>query len=185
VAADPYRRGDVWMTLGDGVPAVWRSTRRGARGSWRVVARSSRWQSVQISFSRTRVYLAADTRSQTFFVIRRGSRRPHAGTPGYFGSLAPPGSPAGTRYLFNAFFGAVDPRTGIYYCVANDNSEINSKTGGGTGDGAFWQGLFAVRRVGAPVSIVDPGGLAISMNGEVFIGGGRVWSGQWSIPALS
>jgi hypothetical protein len=177
IAADPFHPGDVWMTVGDGVQALYRSRRHGARGSWRVAVRSSAWQSVQISFDRTHVYLAADTHSKTFFVLDRRRLRPRLGTPQYFASKRPPGSPPGTRYLFNAFFGAVDPSTGIYYCVANDNSE--GQTGGGA-----WQGLFAVRRIGGPVSIVDPGGLAISMNGEAFVGGGRIWSGQWSIPAL-
>jgi hypothetical protein len=34
------------------------------------------------------------------------------------------------------------------------------------------------------VNVLDSGGDAISMNGEVFVGGGRIWSGQWSIAAL-
>lgn len=177
VAADPFHPGEVWMTAGDGVTAAYRSQRYGRRGSWRAVVASSAWQSVQISFDRSRVYLAADTHSRTFFVVDRKPLRARLGTPQYFASKHPPGSPPGTRYLFNAFFGAVDPSTGIYYCVANDNSE--GQTGGGA-----WQGLFAVRHIGDPVSIVDPGGLAISMNGEVFVGGGRIWSGQWSVPAL-
>ena len=177
IAADPYRRGQVWMTVGDGVGAVYRSRRYGARGSWRLVVPTSNWQSVQISFTRSRVYLAADTHSRTFFVVNPRTLRPRLGTLQYFASKHPPGSPPGTRYLFNGFFGAVDPNTGVYYCVANDDSE------GSTG-GSSWQGFFAVRGLGAPVSILDPGGQAISMNGEVFVGGGRIWSGQWSVAAL-
>jgi hypothetical protein len=182
VAADPYRPGDVWMTVGDGVHAVYFSSRYGAPGSWRVVVPSAAWQSVQISFTRSRIYLAADTHSKTFFVLDRKRHKPHLGTPEYYANKQPPGSPPGTRYLFNAFFGAVDPGTGIYYCVANDNSEGIARPG--KGFGGEWQGLFAVRRIGDPVRIVDPGGPAISMNGEVFVGGGRIWSGQWSVPAL-
>ena len=178
IAADPYRFGQVWMTVGDGVGALYRSRLGGALGSWREVVKSSAWQSVQISFDQKRVYLAADTHKETFFVVSRRTLRPRLGTPQYFAKKRPPGSPAGTRYLFNAFFGAVDPATGVYYCVANDNSE-------GQTTGNNWQGLFAVRGIGDPVSILDPGGLAITMNGEVFVGGGRIWSGQWSVAALS
>jgi hypothetical protein len=180
IAADPYRPGQVWMTTGDGVTAAYRSRRSGAARSWRVAIKSSAWQSVQISFDRSHVYLAADTHSATFFVVNPATGKPRVGTPDYFASQSPPGSPSGTRYLFNAFFGAVDPATGVYYCVANDNSEGGQATGGGE----LWQGFFAVRRVGGPLSVLDPGGLAISMNGEVFVGGGRVFSGQWSLPAL-
>ena len=178
IAADPYNPGDVWMTTGDGVQAVYRSRQWGRRRSWRVIVPSSHWQSVQISFDRARVYLAADTHSKTFFTIDRTTLKPSLGTRQYFARRHPPGSPAGTRYLFNAFFGAVDPETHIYYCVASDDSEE------GTSGAGRWQGFFAVRRVGAPVDVVDPGGRAISMNGEVFVGGGRVWSGQWSVAAL-
>jgi hypothetical protein len=178
VAGDPYRPGDVWMTLGDGVPAVWRSATYGARGSWRTVVRPSSFQSAQISFDRSRIYLAADTSTQTFFVIDRKTLRPRLGTPQYYQRIHPPGSPRGTLYLWSAFFGAVDPKTGIYYCVANDDS------GRARGRGGSWQGFFAVRRVGDRVTVLDPGGQAISMNGEIYFGGGRVWSGQWSLPLL-
>src|SRR5581483_3468061 len=34
VAVDPYRAGHVWMAVGDGVPAIWRSTQYGAPGTW-------------------------------------------------------------------------------------------------------------------------------------------------------
>jgi hypothetical protein len=177
IAPDPYRPGDVWMTTGDGTTALYRSRRYGAHRSWRLAVRSSSWQSMQISFSRSWVYLAADVHSRTFFVVNRRTQRPRLGTPQYFANIPPPGSPTGARYLFNAYFGTVDPSTGIYYCVANDDSE--GQTGANN-----WQGLFAVRRVGGSLSVVDPGGQAISMNGEVFVGGGRIWSGQWSISAL-
>jgi hypothetical protein len=64
--------------------------------------------------------------------------------------------------------------------VANDDSE-GLDTPGATPVGT-WQGLFAVDRIGGPVTIADEGGLGISMNGEVFFGGGRLFSGQWSLP---
>jgi len=175
IATDPYRPGHVWMTVGDGGEALYRSKRHGARGTWKVVLSSSHWQSVQISFARRGVFLAADNHSDTFFVVNRRTLRARVGTPDYFADIHPPGSPRGTRYLPNAFFGSVDPGTGAYYAVANDDSE-----GGATGG---WQGFFKVPRVGARVRVVDPGGRGISMNGEVFIGGGRIWSGQWYIEA--
>ena len=160
------------MAIGDGVPlSIWRSHRYGAPGSWHVVVASSQWQSVQISFSRTSVFLAADTHSQTFFVINRRTLRPRLGTPQYFQSVQPQGGPPSTQYLWNAFYGAVDPTTGIYYCVANDESGLGKPNSGS------WQGFFAVRRIGGPVSILDPGGPNRNMNGEVFVGGRRIWSG--------
>jgi hypothetical protein len=180
VAGDPYRPGDVWMTVGDGVArSIWRSTSYGAPGSWRAVVKSAAWQSVQISFSRSRIYLASDASgSSTFFILNRRTLKPALGTRQRFQLIHPPGSPPGTRYLFNAFFGAVDPSTGVYYCVADDES------GSGNPLGGTWQGMFGVRRIGGPVQVLHPGGVGISLNGEVFVGGGRVWSGQWSLPAL-
>lgn len=179
VAPDPYHPGDVWMTVGDGVPvSIWRSRDYGARGSWRVVVHSSRWQSVQISFTSRRIYLAADTHGATFFVLDRKTLLPALGTPQYFHTIRPPGGPPSSRYLWNAFFGAVDPSTGVYYCVANDESSPSSPAGGS------WGGWFAVRRLGGPVTILDPGGPTFSANGEVFVGGGRVWAGEWFVPEL-
>lgn len=180
VMGDPYRPGNVWMTVGDGVDrSIWRSTRYGAPGSWHVVVGSADWQSAQISFDRRRVYFAADASGKaTFFVVNRETGLPQNGTERNYQSIRPPGAPRGARYLFNAFFGAVDPSTGIYYCVADDESERGNPHGG------LWMGFFAVRRIGGPVIIVDPGGVDISMNGEVFVGGGRIWSGQWSVSAL-
>jgi hypothetical protein len=180
VAADPYQPGTVWMTLGDGVtPSVLRSTRYGARGSWRVMVGSSAWQSVQISFDRMHVYLAGDASGHgMFFVVDKKTLKPQLGTPHSYRAMHPPGSPRRARYLVNAYFGAVDPHTGIYYCAANDDSEQ------GTPRAGAWNGFFAVRHIGGRVIIVDPGGVGIGMNSEVFVGGGRVWSGQWSVPAL-
>ena len=179
VAAVPYHFGDVWMTVGDGVnQSIWRSRKHGANGSWRVVVESTAWQSVQISFDRSRIYLAGDARgTQTFFVISRKTLKPALGTPRYYQSIHPPGSPPHTLYLWNAFFRAVDPETGAYYFVANDDSgeERDAEERGR----AFRRspGRSSHQDLGPAVSPV--------MNGEVFVGGGRVWSGAWSVPALS
>jgi hypothetical protein len=172
VAADPFHPGNVWMTTGDGGNSIYRSTRWGAPGSWRVFSTASSWQSVQISFDRSHAYLAADTHSQTFFVIDQNAAHPRVGTPQYYQSIHPPSRP-GALYLWNAYFGAVDPRTGAYYCVANDTS------GAGQPRGGSWQGFFSVPKIGGPVQLLDPGGSGIQMNGEVYVGGGRVFSGQW------
>jgi len=181
VAPDPYVPGSVWMTVGDGVPAsIWRSAAYGAPGTWQVVVRSSSWQSVQISFTQQRIYLAADTHKHTMFVIDRKTMTPRLGTAQYFQRIRPPSTTSGALYLWNAFYGAVDPSTGVYYCVANDES------GQGRADrqGGSWQGLFVVRRLGGQVQVLDQGGININMNGQVFIGGGRVWAGQWSAPLI-
>ena len=180
VASDPYRAGQVWMTVGDGVnQSVWFSRKHGARDSWRVAVGATIWQSVQISFDRTWIYLAADANgTQSFYVIDRRTHEIRLGTRQYFQHIHPPGSPKGTLYLWNAYFGTVDPASGAYYFVANDDSGRGRRRGGS------WQGFFAVRRVGGRVRILDAGGVARSMDGEVFVGGGRIWSGAWSVPAL-
>jgi hypothetical protein len=180
ITPDPFRAGHVWMAVGDGVDqSIWFSPRHGARGTWRVVAGSAIWQSVQISFDPERIYFAADASGRrTFYVLERATGRIHAGTPERYQAIHPPGGPPAARYLANAYFGSVDSTTGAYYFVANDESGFVAP------DGGTWQGFFAVRRVGGRVRVLDPGGIDRSMDGEVFVGGGRVWSGAWWVPAL-
>lgn len=87
---------------------------------------------------------------------------------------AQPGVIYGDMYLSNAYYGAVDPASGVYYCVANDTSNSGNM-----------QGMFYLDQPGGHVNILDPGGENISMNGFVFCYRGRVWSGMWSRPLMS
>lgn len=77
----------------------------------------------------------------------------------------------GDRFYKSAFYGAVDPATGIYYAVANDPS------GGGT---RF--GLFALMDVGMQFALLDDrmvGGL------ELFIAGGRLHTHRYNRTLLA
>ena len=68
----------------------------------------------------------------------------------------------------------MDPATGIYYCVANDQSSAGN-----------WMGMFYARRVGERLRILDPGGVDNNMNGEILIAHGTVYSGVWRHPVLA
>ena len=168
VAPDPYNRGQVWATLGDGgTRTVLRSLDYGA--TWSVVIADYHWQGVQISFDPRYVYIALDQPGFTYYVIDRATLQPHIASPNSHAELAiPPPAPPGARYYAIANFGAVDPTTGAYYCVANDTASSGS-----------WMGMFFDRRVGMPVQVLDRGGPGINMNGEIFIAHGTVYSGTW------
>lgn len=82
---------------------------------------------------------------------------------------------SGDLYFANAYYGAVDPATGIYYCVANDTSNVGQK-----------QGMFWLPQIGGRVEILDPGGESnISMNGFVFIYRGKIFTGRWMRPLVT
>lgn len=82
---------------------------------------------------------------------------------------------SGDLYYANAYYGAVDPATGIYYCVSNDTSNVGQK-----------QGMFWLSRLGGRIEILDPGGdSSISMNGFVFIYRGKVLTGRWMRPLVT
>lgn len=71
----------------------------------------------------------------------------------------------GDSFYRSAFYGAVDPATGIYYALANDNS------GGGNR-----YGLFALVNIGEDLSLLESFGAPTT--GEVFIRNGIVWAHQ-------
>ena len=174
IAEDPYNAGHVWMTCGDGTAkTIQRSTDYG--DTWSVVVASSAWQGVQISFSPEWVFVAGDGSRGTVVVVDRDTGTPYWGSTNFHWNVAVPGAATVTdKYWKNAYFGAVDPATGIYYCVANDTSAS------GTTMGLFW-----LPRVGSSLQILDPGGNGISMNGEVHIGVGWLFSNLWRKALLS
>lgn len=69
-----------------------------------------------------------------------------------------------------AYMGAVDPATGAYYCVANDTASTNGLA----------MGMFYCPKAGRRIELLDRGGAGISMNGQVFIADGKIFSGFWN-----
>jgi hypothetical protein len=181
VASDPYHPGHVWMAVGDGVGVTaLRSTAYGAAGTWSIAVPGSKTQSVQLSFDPTWVWLGADSafsNPQTAFVIDRGTLAIQAASTNYHANIPVPQGTSSDSYYNNAYFGAVDPATGIYYCVtAPGHSKGNT------------QGMFFIDRAGGTVQLLDPGGTPgtnIRLQHQVFIAAGRVWSGQWYRPLLT
>jgi uncharacterized repeat protein (TIGR01451 family) len=170
VAPDPYNPGDVWATTGDGGgKAVMRSTDFGAPGSWQVVVSSSYWQAVQISFSPEWVFFAGDSGTGTVWVLDRQHLQPIWAATNYHATMPVPGGSTGDSFYRNAFYGSVDPVTGVYYAsTAADTSGANTK------------GLFALPAVGGELQFLDFNAAGT----EVFIAGGRVWSGPYNYPLL-
>jgi len=176
VAPDPFNAGHVYVTTGDfGIgtgAALWRSTSYGDPGSWEVVLPTGTWQSSQISFDADLIWLAADNHVQTALVLQRDSSDVSPASPTHQSDIPVPGGAPGDAYFQIASHGRVDANTGIYYCVATTGKTGNT------------DGMFAITAVGAPVSLVDPGGIAIEMESQVFVANGCVWSGQWYRPVL-
>jgi hypothetical protein len=78
----------------------------------------------------------------------------------------------GDAFYRRALYGAVDPATGVYYCVANDT------TGGGT-----TYGLFAIPYVGGPCILLDA--MAIRGPGQMYIAGGYLHFHQHRRPLMA
>lgn len=176
VAVDPYNAGHVYITTGDfGVAtgaALWRSTQSADPGTWEVVLATGTWQSSQISFDAGSIWLAADNHNDTAVVVDRATMQPRTAASTHHYQIPVPGGAAGDAYFRIASHGRVDELTGIYYCVA-------------TTDIGNTDGIFAIESIGAPVTLLDPGGIGIQMRSQVFIENGAVWSGQWYRPLLS
>jgi hypothetical protein len=176
VAVDPYNAGHVYITTGDfGIAtgaALWRSTQAGDPGTWEVVLRTGTWQSSQISFDAGSIWLAADNHVDTAVVVDRSTLTARTAASTHHYLIPVPGGAPGDAYFRIASHGRVDEQTGIYYCVA-------------TTDVGNTDGMFAIESIGAPVTLLDPGGIGIEMQSEVFIANGAVWSGQWFRPLLS
>ena len=165
ITPDPYRPGHVYMTCGDGVSkAVQRSTDYGS--TWATVVSSSGWQAVQISFSEKAVYFAGDSQRGIVWYMDRDELVPRWLTPATLANLAVPKPAALTdQFYLNAWYGAIDPATGIYYASANDSSA------GGT--------------IPASFQIVGPGAYPsmihkyAAIQSWVVIAFGRAWIGMY------
>lgn len=173
IAPDPYNPGHVWMTTGDGTTkSIMLSTDYGE--NWEVVVASSAFQGVQISFDPNWVYIAGDNQRGTLIVLDRETHTPRWGTPNWHANIAVPGGAAEDSFYRNAYWGAVDPDTGIYYCVANDTSVPGNRNG-----------LFYTPRVGEPLQLLDPLPSPVSAGHTVYIAGKYVFFGQYRKERLS
>jgi hypothetical protein len=176
VAADPYTPGHIYMTSGDFGPSagacLWRSTNYGALDSWKVAILYGAYQSVQISFDPNWIWLAADNHKSTVSIVNRSALSPQNASSNWHFEIPVPGGSSGDAYYINAYFGAVHPSTGIYYCAAV------------TGNYGNTQGLFSLAGVGEALAILDPGGIDIQMGSEIFIAHGELWCGQWRHPLV-
>lgn len=175
VACDPHRP-NVYATVGDGVGVtLLRSANNGAPGSYAIAIKPGTYQSVQISFAPEKIWLASDNAftsdPDTAFTVNRDTLTIRDATPNYHQDLAVPGQP-GAKWRSNAYFGAVDPQTGHYYCVTGPAS--NSGTA---------RGMFFVAREGAPVQLFG-GPKSIGCQARVHVFNGRVLTDNWSAPLV-
>lgn len=163
ITPDPYHAGHVYMTCGDGTAkTIQRSTDYGA--TWEVVVASSRWQAVNISFSERYVFFAGDSQRGMVWFMDRDELVPRWYSPSMLANIAVPKPSALTdQFYFNAYYGVVDPDTGVFYASANDSSA------GGT-----VAGLFAVYGPGEPAVLVEKLS-AIQVPIQIF--GGYLWFG--------
>lgn len=93
IAPDPYNPGHVWMTLGDGGQYyILHSTDYGS--TWTEMAPAAdapNWQALQISFSSTHIWFAADNRFSTCFIYERSTGTFKDATPNTHRHIAVPG----------------------------------------------------------------------------------------------
>ena len=173
ISADPYNPGHIWMTSGDGIAkSIRKSTDFGV--TWLTVVASSQYQSVQISFDEKYVYLGGDTQASTLFVINKTTSEIYSGSKNHHKIIAVPGGAVGDLFYANAYFGAVDASTGIYYCLAMDTSVQGNRNG-----------LFYLDSVFGTIHLIDRIDSPNTANTEVFIHGGFVWFGQYKYKAIS
>jgi hypothetical protein len=171
VTPDPFAPGHVYAACGDGVAnPIIRSVDYGA--TWETVVASNQWQGVQISFTETHVYLGADNSSGTLYVIDKSDLSIKHGAKNYHANISVPGGNALDSFYRNAFFGAVDPDTGIYYCISMDTSVSGNR-----------YGLFYLPRLGDRFELLEL--FTTGVSGEMFIYGGYLLSHMKRRPLLS
>lgn len=78
----------------------------------------------------------------------------------------------GDQFYDKAFYGAVDPATGVYYCIANDNSGKGTRSG-----------LFMLPGIGEPMQLVQT--FSYQIAGEMFIEGGYIHSHEIVRPIMT
>jgi len=172
ITPDPYNAGHLWMTMGDAnAPReIMRSVDYG--NTWTLVTANSRYQGVQISFTRSYVYIAGDSQQGIVMTIDRDTNVITWASSGLFKNLPVPKPTALTdEWYYNAWVGVVDPATGEYYCSANDTS-----AGGNT------PGLFCVPTRGAPPVLIEK---LAAASLPVDIAGGMLWFGKYRRPLHS
>ena len=127
---------------------------------------------MQISFSPQWIFFAGDSGNGTVWVLDLQHLQPIWAATNYHATMPVPGGSSGGAFYRNAFYGSVDAATGVYY----------ASTTQGTSSGGNTKGLFALPAVGGKLQFVD-----FNASGtEVFIAGGRVWSGlQLPVAALA
>jgi hypothetical protein len=125
IAADPYNPGHVYVSVGDQevpylpLPFLFlKSTDYGA--TWSVFGDDAFPQAVQISFDADRIWCATDNANAPIaFVMDRDGTKWAFVNGEFHQTRAVPGTTTGEVWDDNAYYGAVDPSTGIYYaCTA-------------------------------------------------------------------
>lgn len=173
VIEDPYNAGHVYAAGGDGDgTSLVRSLDYG--DTWTIVSSPASTQMVQLSFDEDWIYGAADGQQGTFLIWDRETLTPRLGSPNYHANHPVlPAAAATDRYYKNAYWGVVDPDTGIYYCAANDTSVAGNT-----------QGLFYCPSVGREVALLYTNNSNLTGN-AMLIAGGYLWTGQWRRPLLA
>jgi hypothetical protein len=164
VEADPYNAGHWWATLGDaGGTIIIRSVDSGA--TWTVISTVTGHQSVQISFSPKRVWLASDQDGVSVYTINRTAEtgRPAltvcSVTTNYHSMLGVPGGAAADQFFSKGWFGCCDPTQESFYLAS-----VSSTTGGNRA------GLFYLPFEGGALNCVD-----VVPTGGTDFGFGRVF----------
>lgn len=176
ITYDPYNANNVWTSLGDNTSGITlpynylHSTDGGA--TWSQVPGPP--QGVQMSFSPSWVWVGSDQSSnQPPFFFKRDGSVWYMAAPNSHAMLAVPAAPAGYHFDTNAFFGTIDPSSGIFYCCSGAGANENA-------------GFFYLPEVGAPLvclaaDTLSPGLIA----GEMFMGNGTLFFGNMKKPLIS
>lgn len=168
VEPDPYNAGHVWASAGDANADKFllRSTDSGA--TWTTVVSNVTWQGVQISFSPQWVFVAGDQQKGTVMVVDRATGTPRMAAQNWHANIVGPGFSSSDTFYRNAYYGIVDPSTGIYYTASNDTSVSGNKAG-----------LFYLPTVGGTLSLIE----VLTVTPARFrIANGYVWFGNYKRP---
>lgn len=174
VIEDPYNPGHIYSAIGDNQTSnsLIRSLDGGTTWDTYVESVTNKWQAVQVSFDAQWIYLALDRVGATFAAVDRSSGQPIVGSSNWHYNLSVAGAAASTdRYYQIAYYGAVDPDTGVYYCSANDQSVPGNI-----------HGIFMCDQLGGTLVTRDA---VVPLSGRVYVGGGYVFVGTRRFPAAT